>query len=466
MGGQQFGEGTRAPGHAGHDRDREPGRGARHQCHVEAGASWTALIDGLLERQAGQGRQWGIRQKQTGADILTIGGAVASNVHGRGLTSGANRGGHRGVHAGRPCRTVSTTSTGNRIPALFRLVIGGYGLFGVVTSVQLRLARRVSPAQGRSHSSISMSSRAPSRSAIRVGLHVRRLSVLHRRAFPGLPAIGHPVVLPAGTRCHGRAARPTRFDHRRLETPPLPHARRPSRGRPRVYVAHYTATSGQLYWTDLHQRSEYIGGYHPALDRVLRATTPASEIITEIYVPRTALASFMRAARRPSQAGRSSGRVRHHPPGRARHGNSFSRGPGNHGPASSSISTRPTMRMGCCRLRGRSAPSSIWPRARWELLPDLPSFRHARSTGGMSPEHPRVSGREAEHDPEERFQSEWYRHLRRCSRVGSRRSDRVPRATRSGPTRDLSSVSLHLPYIVLGRLGRTIAVPSAVLLVH
>jgi hypothetical protein len=61
-------------------------------------------------------------------------------------------------------------------------------------------------------------------------------------------------------------------------------------------VAHYTATSGQLYWSDLHQRSEYIGGYHPALDRVLGATTPASEIITEIYVPRTALTAFMSAA--------------------------------------------------------------------------------------------------------------------------------------------------------------------------
>jgi len=60
-----------------------------------------------------------------------------------------------------------------------------------------------------------------------------------------------------------------------------------------AYIAHYLATSGQVYWSDLHQRSEYIAGYHSALDRATGSTTPGSEIITEIYVPRSALAAFM-----------------------------------------------------------------------------------------------------------------------------------------------------------------------------
>jgi hypothetical protein len=61
----------------------------------------------------------------------------------------------------------------------------------------------------------------------------------------------------------------------------------------RAYIAHYTATSGQLYWSDLHQRSEYVGAYHGYLDAAIGAAIPGTEIITEIYVPRLALASFM-----------------------------------------------------------------------------------------------------------------------------------------------------------------------------
>ena len=63
-----------------------------------------------------------------------------------------------------------------------------------------------------------------------------------------------------------------------------------------AYIAHYLATSGQLYWSDLHQRSEYIPGYHATLDQMTGATTPGTEIITEIYVPRSALTAFMRDA--------------------------------------------------------------------------------------------------------------------------------------------------------------------------
>ena len=52
---------------------------------VEAGIEWPQLLDYLLKAQSGRDRQWGIVQKQTGADRLSIGGALASNVHGRGL---------------------------------------------------------------------------------------------------------------------------------------------------------------------------------------------------------------------------------------------------------------------------------------------------------------------------------------------------------------------------------------------
>ena len=61
-----------------------PGRGL---LRVEAGITWPELIRGALKLQHPNGGSvvWGIRQKQTGADRLTVGGALASNIHGRGL---------------------------------------------------------------------------------------------------------------------------------------------------------------------------------------------------------------------------------------------------------------------------------------------------------------------------------------------------------------------------------------------
>src|SRR5690349_17827502 len=140
MGGQQFARGgilldTRRYG-AVRAFDRERGL-----IEVESGMQWPELIAWLVEHQSDDTHQWGIRQKQTGADRLSIGGAVAANVHGRGLTLrpfvndvesltliGAD--GER-----RTCSRSENTE-------LFRLACGGYGLFGFVDTVTLRLAVR------------------------------------------------------------------------------------------------------------------------------------------------------------------------------------------------------------------------------------------------------------------------------------------------------------------------------------
>src|SRR3546814_16875840 len=51
---------------------------------VEAGIRWPALLAWLAAHPANT-RGWTIRQKQTGADDFSLGGALASNIHGRGL---------------------------------------------------------------------------------------------------------------------------------------------------------------------------------------------------------------------------------------------------------------------------------------------------------------------------------------------------------------------------------------------
>ena len=53
---------------------------------VEAGTIWPSIIDYCWNEQRGEPKPWSIAQKQTGADALTLGGGLAANVHGRGLT--------------------------------------------------------------------------------------------------------------------------------------------------------------------------------------------------------------------------------------------------------------------------------------------------------------------------------------------------------------------------------------------
>ena len=62
------------------------------------------------------------------------------------------------------------------------------------------------------------------------------------------------------------------------------------------YADYYLSTSGQVYWSDTHQLSAYFDDYHKRLDLRLGATSKATEIITEIYVPRRALVEFMAEA--------------------------------------------------------------------------------------------------------------------------------------------------------------------------
>ncbi len=57
------------------------------------------------------------------------------------------------------------------------------------------------------------------------------------------------------------------------------------------YASYYLKTSGQVYWSDLHQLSTYLDDYHSALDARLKRQR-GTEMITEIYVPRRLLADF------------------------------------------------------------------------------------------------------------------------------------------------------------------------------
>ena len=109
---------------------------------ADAGIQWPDLIAGCAAGQRVDRPAWGIRQKQTGADRLTLGGSLAANVHGRGLRMPpivADVEAFTLVDAGGEVRQCSRTEN----TELFRLAIGGYGLFGIIAEVSLRLMPRV-----------------------------------------------------------------------------------------------------------------------------------------------------------------------------------------------------------------------------------------------------------------------------------------------------------------------------------
>ena len=288
MGGQQFGAGTVLLDMREMNRvlalDLEQG-----EVEVEAGIQWPELIAELRARQEGRPWQWGIIQKQTGADRLSLGGALSANVHGRGLTlqpiisdvisftlvdaEGAVRHCSRHVNAD-----------------LFRLAIGGYGLFGVIASVRLRLARR---------RKVERVVRVVDVDDVRPAFEERIADGFTYGDFQfAIDPAGDDFLKGGVFSCYRPVSDDTLVpqDQRALSREDwsrllyLGHVDK--RRAVDMYTQHYLATSGQIYFSDTHQLSEYIDDYHAILDERLGVPTPASEVITEIYVPRDDLPAF------------------------------------------------------------------------------------------------------------------------------------------------------------------------------
>lgn len=292
MGGQQFAEAavlvdTRALDRV-HAFDAETG-----VVTVEAGIQWPALLRHLEDAQQGRAAQWGIYQKQTGADRLSLGGALACNAHGRGLTLKPivdqvvsfdivdARGNVR------RCSRVENRD-------LFGLAIGGYGLFGVIVRIALQLRPRIKVRRVVDLADTeSVMERFGERIAdgyvygdYQFATDSGRDSFLRRGVFSCYRPV--PIATPL-------TQNPTRFnpeDWARLTY----YAHRHKARAFAVYSRRYRATSGQIYWADSQLSAAYVDNYHADLDRALGGRK-ATEMITEIYVPRTRLTAFMADAR-------------------------------------------------------------------------------------------------------------------------------------------------------------------------
>src|SRR5437870_9494774 len=290
MGGQQFATDSICIDTRSLDRvisfDQERGL-----VEAEAGIQWSKLIRAYLEAESGKQKQWGIAQKQTGADTFTLGGSLSSNVHGRGLEMKpliSNIESFTLINA--DGKSIRCSRDENN--ELFRLAIGGYGLFGLIGSVTLWLVPRQ---KLRRIVEIIRAGDLPKRFEERIAenflygdfqfsVDEKSPDFLQRGVFSCYQPIDEhdPIV----------AEKKLRNDDW-LDLLRLAYTDREKAFK--RYSHYYLSTNGQTYWSDTSQLSAYLPNYAQKI-RELIGGAESSLIITEVYVPRADLSNFLAQA--------------------------------------------------------------------------------------------------------------------------------------------------------------------------
>jgi FAD/FMN-containing dehydrogenase len=268
---------------------------------IESGMQWPQLLEYLVSAQHGRARQWGFSQKQTGADRLTMGGCLAANVHGRGLALPPFVGDVESFTL-LDDRGELLNCSRSENPELFRLVIGGYGLFGFIYSVTLRpvprrKVRRV--VEVRDIEGLPQAFAGRIRDGFLYGdfqysIDERSEGFLRRGVFSCYQPVPDSTPIPPAQKELANA------DWTDLLY--LAHADKAEAFK--RYAGYYLSTNGQVYWSDEHQMSIYPDHYHAALDRRTGMKHRATEAITEIYCERDSLERFMAAVREDARANR------------------------------------------------------------------------------------------------------------------------------------------------------------------
>jgi FAD/FMN-containing dehydrogenase len=262
---------------------------------VESGMDWPRLHEAIHSRQKNQASLVSFRQKQTGADFLTIGGSLSSNVHGRGLVFPPIISDVISFHLLDAQGKIQKCSRSENAE-LFSLAIGGYGLFGIILDVELRLYPRIKlrrdveivdlqqlPAlakdrvnAGYLYGDFQFSTDEKSENFLRRGVCTAYLPVDEKT----------PI-----------SATPKELSEKQWADIYL-LAHRDRAALYKMYTDFYLSTAGQIYWSDTHQMSVYLKHYHDTVDKESRAAVKGSEMITEIYVSHEMFPKFMESVRK------------------------------------------------------------------------------------------------------------------------------------------------------------------------
>ncbi len=262
--------------------------------HVEAGIEWPELVQGYLSLQK-ENVRWGIRQKQGGADRMSVGGTVSANAHGHGLGSPPIISDVEWIEMVTADGSAKKCSRKENAE-LFALAVGGYGLFGIITAVGLRLVprRRV-------------------RRHVEARTTAELIALIEGRTAAGAPYGYFQYSIDETSADFLRTGILTTYENVSLETQLgtestdvdaklltalLEIAHRDRGSAYRRYAKLELSRDGNVEWSDLHQLSTYPAGYHQEIEKRLGADLVGADLILEVYVPRGELIPLLEEARR------------------------------------------------------------------------------------------------------------------------------------------------------------------------
>ena len=256
---------------------------------IESGLQWTQLYDHLRSSQRGRKKAWTFAQKPVGADLLTMGGCLSANVHGRGLVLPPFIGdieSFKLIDANGDMHLCSRHDNSE----LFRLAIGGYGLFGFIYSVTLRLVPRRKlerVVELRSLDGLVGAFGERIRKGYLYGdfhcaLDSKSDDFLRRGVFACDRPLPDSTPMPAASKGLAEAER--------IEGMVLAHGDKGAAFQ--RMLGDQQARSGHGIWSDEQQMSPYPEGYHREIERRLQAPR-GSEMMGEFTCERDALESFM-----------------------------------------------------------------------------------------------------------------------------------------------------------------------------
>ena len=267
---------------------------ARGLLRIGAGAAWPQVMRAANAVPADHGA-WSIRQKQTGADDLTLGGSVSCNAHGRGLAMGPLVDDIEALTLLTP-QGEAVECSRDRNADLFAHAVGGYGLFGIIADATLRLVKRTAVRRLVDIIDLEDAVNAVYRRAaqgctygdFQYAIDLADDSFLRR----GVMAC-YQVVEGAAPDDGG--ADLSRDDWLAL----LKLAHTDKRRAFARYASYYLESHGRLYWSDAMQLGTYIPTYAEFLaESHDEPGRPAESLmITELYVPPPRILEFMVAAR-------------------------------------------------------------------------------------------------------------------------------------------------------------------------
>ncbi len=257
---------------------------------VESGVQWPQLLE-FLQNNTGAGeKQWTFSQKQTGADKMTLGGSLSANIHGRGLALAPFISDIESFKLINARGELLECSRGSNAE-LFRLAIGGYGLFGFVYSLKLRLVPRrkvqrvveVRQVDGLVNAFGDRIIDGFTYGDFQFAIDERSPEYLRRGVFSCYRPVADDMPIAP--------ARRDLSERDWADLLMLAHTEKSEAFR--RYSAYYQATGDQVYWADEAQMSTYPEGYHRDIDRKLGAENRATEGISEVYVERQSLEAFL-----------------------------------------------------------------------------------------------------------------------------------------------------------------------------